>query len=157
MVSRTGLHALRALAVLASLPPGTFRGTAALAAEVGAPGNYLGKLLQGLARNGMILSRKGAGGGFALGKPAREVSLFEALDPLEGFERWAGCFLGHAECSERVACPLHASWGPVRDRYLDFLRRTTLADIVAATAPDPARPAARGTAARGPRRGARPR
>ncbi len=129
MLSRTGRHLVRALGSLAAAPPGTYRGVAELAREVGAPPNYLSKLLQGLTRSGLVLSKKGAGGGFALGRPAERITLLEALDPLEDFGRWNGCILGQPECSDRSACAVHASWQSVRDGYLRLLQRTTLADV----------------------------
>lgn len=129
MLSRTARHLVRALGSLAVMPPGTYRGVTELAAEVGAPPNYLSKLLQGLTRSGLVLSRKGAGGGFALGRSAERITLLEALDPLEGFDRWKGCLLGEPECSDRTACAVHASWKAVREEYLVLLGKTTLADV----------------------------
>lgn len=129
MVSRTGIHVLRALVFLAGRPPGTYSGVAVLAEAVGAPPNYLGKLLQGLTRQDVVRSRKGAGGGFALGQPAERISLAAALEPIENFDRWQGCLLGRPHCSDRDACPVHAAWAPVRDQYLEFLRTTSLAQL----------------------------
>ena len=48
MLSKTGLHTIRALVELAKLPAGEFSGAAAIAVEIDAPKNYLGKLLQTL-------------------------------------------------------------------------------------------------------------
>lgn len=50
MITRTGLHAVRAMVVLARLPEGACAGAVGIAREIGAPPNYLSKLLQGLAR-----------------------------------------------------------------------------------------------------------
>lgn len=66
MISRTGIHAIRALASLATLSKEARIGTAILAGLISAPPNYLGKLLQSLARHGLVDSRKGLHGGFRL-------------------------------------------------------------------------------------------
>ncbi len=58
MISRTGIHAIRALASLATLSKEARMGTAILAGLISAPPNYLGKLLQSLARHGLVDSRK---------------------------------------------------------------------------------------------------
>ncbi|MEZ5063794.1 MAG: Rrf2 family transcriptional regulator [bacterium] len=129
MISRSATHALRALAVLAALPPGTSLDTGQLAARVDAPPNYLGKLLQILRRTGILASRKGLGGGFSLARPAAELTLYEIVEPLEGLDRWNGCFLGQEICSAETACPVHDDWGRIRDRYLGFLRETRLAAL----------------------------
>ena len=126
MISRTGVHAVRALTVLARYPSGQFVGTASLAEKVEAPTNYLGKLLQSLVQTGLVESRKGAGGGFRLASPADSISLYDALLPVEDFDRWRGCLLGGRDCCETDTCALHDEWGELRDRYLDLLARTTI-------------------------------
>lgn len=130
MLSRTGIHALRALAVLAELPPGEFRGAMAIADQIGAPQNYLGKLLQQFARDGLLEGRKGFGGGFRLARPAREINLFEVVDPIEQLARWDGCILGRDTCSAEGPCALHERFAAVREAYIDMLKKTTLADLV---------------------------
>jgi Rrf2 family protein len=135
MITRTGLHAVRALAALARLPAGAHAGAAALAGEIGAPANYLGKLLQTLAREGVVKSQKGLGGGFRLARDPRDISLFEVVEPFEHVSRWAGCVLGRPECSDRNPCALHDRWKRVRDAYLRMLHRTTIAQILAAGEP----------------------
>ncbi len=130
MISRTGLHAIRALTRLAGLDEGEFFGAAALAREIGAPENYLGKLLQALAAAGLVESRKGLGGGFRLARDPRDISLKQVLDPIEDLGRWQGCFLGFPSCSDASPCAVHHEWGPLRDQYLDLLTRTTLRQLV---------------------------
>ena len=49
MLSKTAIHAVRATIELAALAPGCYLGAAAIADRIGAPRNYLGKLLQALA------------------------------------------------------------------------------------------------------------
>lgn len=131
MFSKTGIHALLALSALARQPRGTFLGASQIAKEIGAPRNYLGKLLKALADRGVLVSRKGKGGGFQLRRDPEEVSLYEVMDPIEKLSRWSGCFLGKERCSERNPCPLHPKWKVVRETYLAFLRTTSLAEVAA--------------------------
>lgn len=139
MFSKTGIHALLALSALSRLPKGAFLGASEIAREIGAPRNYLGKLLKALADRGILLSQKGKGGGFRLSRDPRDVTLFEVMLPIEKLDRWSGCFLGKARCSERSPCPLHSRWKPVRDAYLDFLKTTTVADVAERAAGAPMR------------------
>lgn len=129
MISATARHALLALRELADLPPDVYLGAAATAERIGAPRNYLGKLLQSLAREGIVAGQKGQQGGFRLARPAHRITLYQALDPFEHFAGWQQCFLGGGRCKDRGGCSVHARWGQVRDHYLDFLRGTTLADL----------------------------
>ena len=134
MISRTSLHAIRAIIVLAQLPPASYAGTANLAQAIGAPPNYLGKLLQQLTRSGLVKSQKGLGGGFRLGRPASEISLFHVVEPLEHISRWEGCILGRPSCDHTNPCALHHRWKVVRDAYLKLLHETTIASLQSADA-----------------------
>lgn len=130
MISRSGIHAVRALTILASLGNGGFAGASAIAAEIGAPANYLGKLLQTLTHHGIVESRKGAGGGFRLARPPSKISLLDAIGPIDPMTRWQGCFLGLTDCSEESPCAVHRDWTRLRQRYLDLLARTTIAQVL---------------------------
>jgi Rrf2 family iron-sulfur cluster assembly transcriptional regulator len=130
MISKTGIHAVRALATLAELPEGVYVGAGQLAAEIDAPRNYLGKLLKTLADEGLVESQKGKGGGFRLARHRGAISLFDVVEPIEHVSRWSGCFIGRAQCSDATPCAVHQKWGNVRDVYLQFLRETTIADLV---------------------------
>lgn len=129
MLSRTSIHALRAMAILAELPEGHFAGAADIANEIGAPRNYLGKLLKTLADEGLLESQKGKGGGFRLARSSQAISIYEVVEPIEHVSRWNGCFLGRLRCSEEAPCALHTRWGAVRDQYLKFLRDTSVSDL----------------------------
>ena len=131
MLSRTARHALRAIVALAELPQGRYAAAAAIAQQIGAPQNYLGKLLKTLAREGLVDSQRGLGGGFRLARDPSELSLLEIVDPIEHLNRWSECILGSEECSQEAPCPLHERFKTVRDAYLQLLGETTLADLLA--------------------------
>jgi Rrf2 family protein len=131
VLSKTGLHAVRAMVALARLPEGTYAGAANIAREIGAPQNYLGKLLKALAEEGLVESQKGLGGGFRLLRSPKDISLFDVVEPIEHISRWTGCILGQPECSEVEPCAIHNRWKTVRNAYLQMLERTTIAELVA--------------------------
>ncbi|UCF67905.1 MAG: Rrf2 family transcriptional regulator [Acidobacteriota bacterium] len=135
MISSTALHAVRALSQLAELPEGDYSGAGALARAVEAPANYLGKLLQELARWGLLESRKGLGGGFRLARPAAAISLLEIVEPIDQLGRWQGCLLGRPECSEDAPCAIHDEWAKLRAGYLALLEHTRLEDLRGARGP----------------------
>ena len=130
MISKTGLHAVRAMLALARLRDGEFAGATSVAREIGAPQNYLGKLLQTLARYGLVEPQKGIGGGFRLAKSTKHVTLFDIVDPFEQLSRWHGCILGRKECSDSDPCAVHEKWKAARTAYLRLLQTTTIADLV---------------------------
>jgi len=129
MISRTGTHAVLALSALARSEPGNYAGAADIAREIGAPRNYLGKLLRILADKGLVQSQKGKGGGFRLSRDPARITLLEVMEPIEKISRWSRCFLGSGRCSERSPCAVHERWKRVREAYLRFLKETSVADL----------------------------
>ncbi len=130
MISKTGVHVVRALILIAGLPPGAFAGARVLAERSGAPANYLGKLLRALSLRGVLESRKGMGGGFRLARPPASIALLEVLDPIEGFSNLDSCVLGRPECSSENPCVIHERWAAIRDDYIAMLRDTSLEDVI---------------------------
>lgn len=130
MISKTGIHALAALTKLASLDKGEYAGAADIADEVGAPRNYLGKLLKTLADNGLLVSQKGFNGGFRLARAADEISLFDVVEQIDKVSRWGNCFMSSGRCSESEPCAVHTRWKSIRENYLGFLHETTIEDLL---------------------------
>ncbi len=137
MISRTGIHAALALTVLARLDVGEFAGTSHIAKEIGAPQNYLGKLLNQLAFEGLLESQKGFGGGFRLARTPKEISLYDVVEPLDKVSRWGDCFLGSGKCDPHAPCAVHRQWAEIREAYLRFLKETTLEDLAEKRVPIP--------------------
>jgi Rrf2 family protein len=129
MLTKSGIHSVRALIVLAELPEGQYRGATSIAEQNNAPSNYLGKLLQQLARSGLVHSQKGLGGGFRLARDPHEITLYDIVDAIEDIGRWQGCILGKPNCSDDNPCSVHSRWGPVRDEFMRVLKNTTIADL----------------------------
>ncbi|MBI4422402.1 MAG: Rrf2 family transcriptional regulator [Elusimicrobia bacterium] len=73
------------------------------------PANFLAKILQRLAQAGLLVSRRGPGGGYALARQAAGVTLAEIVAAAErGERREHRCLLGHGACGEKP-CALHGS------------------------------------------------
>ncbi len=135
MLSKTALHALRAMTVLAELPKRSYAGSVNIAQDIQAPRNYLGKLLQSLAGAGLVESQKGKGGGFRLARDPAKITIFDIVEPIDHVSRWQGCFMGRSKCSAAASCAVHSRWQSVRDPYLAFLKGTTLALLAVSSSP----------------------
>ncbi len=98
------------------------------------PAPFLAKLLQQLARAGILVSVKGPKGGFGLARPPKEISLFEIVSAVDGVEGFTRCAVGLAECTDEAPCPLHDTWTPIRDQITAYLEAETLADLAEALA-----------------------
>lgn len=99
------------------------------AAEIPAP--YLAKIVQSLARKGLVNTQRGIGGGVTLARPADQISLYELCVALDDPAVEQRCMLGTAACSDERACPAHRFWTGQRAKNLEFLQRTTVADVAA--------------------------
>jgi Rrf2 family protein len=129
MLTQTGEYALRAMVYMANKGEGAFSGVKEIAASTDVPANYLAKILQQLARNRVLESQKGYGGGFKLARKLNKITLLDIIDPLERIDKFKQCVLGQRLCNDEVACPLHHTWKAISGQYLGSLQNTTLQDI----------------------------
>lgn len=129
MLTQTGEYALRAMVYMARKGEGVFCGVKDIAAATDVPANYLAKILQQLARAGVLESQKGFGGGFRVARKLSRITLMDVIDPLERVDKFRQCVLGQRLCNDEVACPLHDAWKAISGQYLGSLKNTTLQDI----------------------------
>jgi Rrf2 family protein len=132
LYSRSAEYAIRAFVNLAQVPDGRYAMVKQIAAEEEIPAHFLAKILQQLARKGLLRSSKGPTGGFLLRVPPDEVRLLDIVEALDGLSEYEKCASGLAECSDDMPCPLHDSWKPLRSRIMDYLGRNTIADLAKA-------------------------
>lgn len=95
------------------------------------PAPYLAKIVHMLAKRGILTTQRGVGGGVSLAKPATEISLYDLCEAMDDVVVQPRCMLGTAECSDARACPAHKFWTAHRNKTIEFLRGTFVADIAA--------------------------
>ena len=103
-----------------------------IAAEEEIPSHFLAKILQQLARKGLLRSSKGPTGGFSLRVSADEIRLVDIVEALDGLGEYQKCASGLAECNDDMPCALHDSWKALRSRIMDYLGKNTIADLAKA-------------------------
>lgn len=130
MFSNTSQYALRALALLASrYHMGAMLGRE-IARETGIPSNYLSKILAGLNNAEIVSATRGTGGGYALAAPPESITLDRVVAVFDRDMVSPCCLLGYSRpCSDENACSAHFVWKDTRERLVQFLQLTTLADI----------------------------
>ncbi|MHC4710827.1 MAG: RrF2 family transcriptional regulator, partial [Planctomycetota bacterium] len=69
-----------------------------IAATTEIPGPYLSRVLHALGRSGLIRTKRGYRGGFALARPASRISLLDVAEAVEGRDWKAPCLLGLTSC-----------------------------------------------------------
>lgn len=130
--SRSAEYAIRAFVHLAQVPEGKYAMVKQIAETEDIPSHFLAKILQQLARKGLLRSSKGPTGGFSLRVPASDVSLLNLVEALDGLSDYNKCASGLAECNDEQPCGMHDSWKALRSRIIDYLEKTTIADVAAA-------------------------
>jgi len=95
------------------------------------PPAFLAKIVNNLARLGIVTTQRGIGGGVMLARNAAEITLLDLCAAMGDPITQQRCMLGTAECSDERACPAHKFWTAHRATQLDFLRRTSIADVAA--------------------------
>ena len=130
--SRSTEYAIRAFVNLAQVPEGKYAMVRQIAEQEKIPAHFLAKILQQLARKGLLRSSKGPTGGFCLRLSAKEISLVQLVEALDGLTDYQKCISGLSECNDEAPCGMHDSWKALRSRIMDYLEHTTIADVVAA-------------------------
>ena len=97
MISQSAEYTLRAVACVAAAPGGRPMTARQIARAVRVPAGYLSKILQLLARAGVVTSQRGLNGGFVLARPPQELTLLELVRWIDGSRRITVCPLGLPE------------------------------------------------------------
>ncbi|KAA0216680.1 MAG: Rrf2 family transcriptional regulator [Leptolyngbya sp. PLA3] len=93
------------------------------------PAPYLSKIIHTLAKQGLVITQRGVGGGVVLAREPTTISLYDLCRALGDCVTEDRCMLGTAACSDRRACPAHEFWCEHRGKLLAFLKATTVAEI----------------------------
>ena len=129
MLSQTGLYALQALLHLAEQGSGAQVPAASMAKALSVPGTYLAKVLQRLAREGILESTRGAGGGYRLTLDPSRLTVADAVAPFQELRAAETCLLG-GPCDLDNPCSAHARRTAWNAAALEILQKTTLADLL---------------------------
>ena len=119
---------LRALMRLAADPERVFT-TDEIASEFAISRNHLMKIIQNLAKAGIVVTQRGVGGGFRLSKSPEEIPLGGLVRVLEQRHALVECFQadgGH--CRLTPDCRLKGKLAAARQAFYGELDRSTLAD-----------------------------
>lgn len=129
MISQTVEYALRAAVYLADQAPDA-RTTDQIAAVTRVPPAYLSKVLQSLARAGLVSSQRGLHGGFVLAKGADQLTVLEVVNAVDPIRRIRKCPLGIATHGSNL-CPLHRRLDDALASVEQAFAQSTLAEILA--------------------------
>ena len=108
-------------------------GADALATELGISKSYLAKILQSMARKGILDSFKGVKGGFALAKEPKDISIAQIMYAAEGKEPAVfDCSPSQEDCpsGKAASCQVWPMLNRLQSKIDNFLLSVTLLDIL---------------------------
>ncbi|MES5097934.1 Rrf2 family transcriptional regulator [Agrobacterium sp. BA1120] len=143
MLTKKGKYGLKAMIDLASLAQGETAFVSEIAARNNIPKKFLDAILLELRNEGMLRSKKGPGGGYALSKAASDIYIGQVVRALDGPLAPIRCasrtaFEACDDCSDPQTCQVRRSMTDVRDAMAAVLDNMTLEQFAANTAEQPA-------------------
>lgn len=100
-----------------------------IAKGCGLPPDLLAKLLQRLAREGVVVSHQGTKGGYSLGRPANQIHVVSVVEAVDGPLSLTQCFTDDGACNQIDTCSVKSPLQRLNDRVLQMLSQVTIAKI----------------------------
>ena len=134
MLTMKGKYGLKAMVHLAGCDPGQPELITAIATSHGISKKFLDAILAELRVAGLVVSKKGRGGGYALARPAHQISVGEVIRVLDGplapiacasHSRYRRC----ADCPDEARCSVRRMMQDVRDSIASVLDKRSLAEM----------------------------
>jgi len=109
-----------------------------IAAATAIPLPTVAKLMGTLSRAGLLVSYRGISGGFCLARPAKEISVGEIVEAVDGPIALTHCTdPAPGQCSREGICTIKPHWQIINRTIRDALSTVYLADLVQGTAQFP--------------------
>ncbi len=128
-LSKKADYGLIAVRHLAEQPKHTACSAKEIARAYGIPTELLAKILQKLAKGGLLVSQHGTNGGYTLAKPAREISAFEVIRAIEGPLFITSCVTDKRECSQMTRCTVREPLQKVNETLVKALSAVTISSL----------------------------
>jgi Rrf2 family protein len=135
MLSKKCQYALHAMVYIAEQDPSTVATIQEISVKKNIPRKFLEIILSELKQGGLIASRKGKSGGYHLQKKANEISILEIVRLIDGAVAMLPCvslnfYESCGRCEDETTCNINKVFSMVRDRTLQVLSTSTIADLV---------------------------
>ncbi|HAM53201.1 MAG TPA: Rrf2 family transcriptional regulator [Nitrospiraceae bacterium] len=100
-----------------------------IAGDAGIPKSFLAKILQKLAKAGIVKSTRGVKGGFQLAKEPDELSLMCVIEAIQGHPALNICVLDSKKCSRSCFCSIHPVWMDIQGEIEKKLDRYSISGL----------------------------
>ena len=129
--SKTCEYAIRALSYIAKKGPKSSVTSAKVSRHTHVPKAYVAKIFQCLVKAGILSSRRGPTGGFALVMAPSDLTVLKVIRAVEDSSRsfLSGCVMGFNQCENKTPCPLHFVWTKTKEAMIKNLLSCTVEEI----------------------------
>ena len=124
---RYGIHAMYDLAKHYGDGPQSIK---LIAERQGIPEAYLEQLIAILRKEQLVISNRGAQGGYRLSREPKDMTVGDVLRALEGGLNLVDCLLEEDSCGKTCACPSRVVWMKIRDGLNSIVDGITLQDMI---------------------------
>jgi Rrf2 family protein len=111
-----------------------------VAESYGIPPEVLAKILQRLAKAGLLHSQHGINGGYTLARPAREISAYEVIRAIDGPLFITSCITVRGECDQTQRCTIREPLRKVNQSIEDVLKKIKIAEMTETSDPTSGEP-----------------
>jgi Rrf2 family transcriptional regulator, iron-sulfur cluster assembly transcription factor len=114
---------------LAEQPKGRITPLSEISETQGVPEKFLAKIFQSLSKSGLIRSHRGVKGGFSLARPAKDISIREIVETIQGPYFISKCLHSDEVC-DKTDCPIKTLLQEAQDAMIDVFNRHSVADLM---------------------------
>ena len=122
-------YALMAMKHLAEHPSEVARSAKDVSAAYGIPPEALAKILQRLAKAGLLQSQHGTNGGYTLARPAHTISAYEVIQAIDGPLFITSCVTTRGECDQSDRCNIREPLRKVNESIEAVLKRIKISHM----------------------------
>jgi FeS assembly SUF system regulator len=128
-LSKKSDYALIAVRHLATHAAERSHSAADIAEIYGISAPLLAKVLQRLAKHGVVTARHGSSGGYQLAKHPKNISALEVISAVDGPLMITSCNTSHGICEQSTTCTVREPLRKVNDSILEVLRMVTISQM----------------------------
>jgi FeS assembly SUF system regulator len=129
-ISKLTDYGIVLLATFAGRAAGATCNARELAEATQLPFPMVGKVLKTLAQAELLVSHRGAKGGYALARPPETITVAEIIEALEGPIALVECSAGPGQCGQESSCHVRDPWQVIHSTIRSTLTHVTLDGLV---------------------------
>jgi FeS assembly SUF system regulator len=128
-LSKKADYALIAVRHLATHDASRSQSASDIAEAYGISATLLAKVLQRLARHGLVTARHGSSGGYQLARHPKDISALEVISAVDGPVIITSCTTGHGTCDHSSTCTVRVPLRRVNESIAQVLRSVSISQM----------------------------